>query len=300
MKKAAILFFILAAALLPAANEKVKNIRVPAGTTQTGNINAFNASLDIAGKVDAAVFLVGGSLRLSGEVSGDVICLGSRVTIAAGAVIGRDLIVIGGSIDKDPGCRISGDYYYVRSREDLKKIARTLLPFLPESGGLNFIRISKIFLWFILALLTLSLLPGPVSRGADMLLKSPLRHGATGLLALLVFFLTLVIFILLSLVLIGIPLLVALLASYFLILIFGRTVVFYAIGSKIISGLKFRENSIPAIILGTVVYAAFKLLPWFGTPLLIAMDIFAIGIGVGYFLKAKSLGSRVQSIGSRG
>ncbi len=260
---------------------------VPAGTTRAGNINAFNARLEIAGKVEAAIFLVGGSLQLSGEISGDVICLGSRVDIRDGAVIGRDLIVIGGSVRKDPGCRIGGEFYFVRSREDLKRITRTLLPFLPESGGLNFIRISKIFLWFILALLTLSVLPVPVGRAAAMLRKSPLRHAAIGLLALFIFFLSLLVFILLSLVLIGIPLLFALLAAYFLVLIFGRTVVFYFIGAGITSVLKIKENAILSIILGTVFYALLKLLPWFGAPLLICMDLFAIGIGVGYFLKRK-------------
>jgi len=287
MKKAVVLVLALAGAFLLPAAAKDRSIVVPAGATRTANINAFNSQLNIAGKVDAAVFLVGGSLRLSGEVSGDVICVGSTVDILAGATIGRDLIVIGGTATKDPGCRIGGDFYFVRSREDLKKITRTLLPFLPESGGLNFIRISKIFLWFILALLTLSLLPVPVSRAVASLHKSPWRHGATGLLALVAFFLALIIFILLSLVLIGIPLLVALLASYFLILIFGRTVVFSFIGAAIVAKLKVRENAILAVVLGTAFYALLKILPWFGAPLLIALDIFALGIGVGYFLERK-------------
>ena len=289
MKKAAILLFLLGGSLL-AASANAKEIRVAAGATHRSNINIFNGRLDIAGKVDAGVFLVGGRLQLSGEISGDVICLGARVDIGEKAVIGRDLIVIGGSVTKAPGCKISGDFYYVRTREDLKKIARTLLPFLPESGGLNFIRVTKIFLWFILALLTLSVLPLPVHRAADMLRKSPWRYGGFGLLGLLIFFLALIIFILLSLVLIGIPLLFALLASYFLILIFGRTVVFYLIGAKLTAALKWKDNAIFSVILGLVFYGLLKLLPWFGAPLLIAMDLFAIGIAVGYFLKRRKTG----------
>ncbi len=287
MKKSLLLAFILISGALLAAAKNDKDIRVPAGETRTANINAFNSFLDIAGKVDAAVFLVGGRLRLSGEISGDVICLGSQVDIQSRAVIGRDLIVIGGHANKAPDCKISGDFYYLRTREDLKKITRTLLPFLPESGGLNFIRISKIFLWFILALLALAILPLPVNRAAAMLKKTPLRYGSIGLLALFIFIFALLIFIILSLVLIGIPLLLALLVLYFLILIFGRTVIFYFIGNRIASFLKLKDNAILFVILGTAVYALLKVLPWVGSLLLVGLDIFAIGISVGYFLERK-------------
>jgi hypothetical protein len=283
---------LLGSALLGAAKND-KDIRIPPGATHTANINAFNSFLDIAGKVEASVFLFGGRLRLSGEVSGDVICLGSQVDIMDGAVIGRDLIVIGGSVNKAQDCRLNGDFYFVRTREDLKKIARTLLPFLPQSGGLTFFKISKIFFWFILAMLTLSLLPGKIEQAAEMLKKSPLRYGALGLLMLLVFVLLLLIFIILSLVLIGIPLLLALLGLYFLVLIFGRTVLFYLIGSRIATVLKFKGNAIFFIILGTVIYALLKIVPWGGLPLLIFMDIFAIGIGGGFWLKRRKRGSRV-------
>jgi hypothetical protein len=287
MKKTLLLVFILiGGTLLPAAKNN-RNILVAPGSTHAGNINAFSSSLDIAVKVDASVFLFGGRLQLSGEVSGDVICLGSQVDIKDGAVIGRDLIVIGGSMNKALGCKINGDFYYVRTREDLKKITRTLLPFLPESGGLTFFKISKIFFWFILAMLTLSFLPGKVTQAAEMLKKSPLRYGAVGLLTQLIFILLLLIFIILSLVLIGIPLLLALLILYFLVLIFGRTVLFYLIGSRIASVLKLKGNAIFFIILGTAIYALFKIIPWFGVPLLICMDFFAIGIGGGFWLKRK-------------
>jgi len=298
MKKNLVLFFLLAAcAALLAAAAGDKTIAVPAGTTSPGSINAFNSALVIDGKVEDGIFLIGGSLRLSGAVNGDVICLGSQVDIGEGAFIGRDLIIIGGRLAKDPGCKINGEFYYVRTREDLKKISHTLLPFLPESGGMTFFRVSKIFLWFILVMLALLLLPLQVSRAAAMLKKAPLRHGAFGLLAMLAFILLLLVFIILSLVLIGIPLLVLLIAAYFLILIFGRAVLYFAIGSAIAAAFKINGSPVLFVVLGTLVYALLKFVPWIGAPLLIIMDIVAIGIGVGYFLKYKGLGSRVQGTG---
>lgn len=287
MKKVLLLAFILlSGAMLPAAKNS-RNILVPPGTTHVGSINAFKSFLDIGGKVEETVFLVGGRLQLSGEISGDVICLGSQVDIKDGAVIGRDLIVIGGRLEKAPGCKINGDFYYIRTKEDLKKITRTLLPFLPESGGLTFFKISKIFFWFILVMLCLLLLPLQVNQAAEMLKRSPLRYGANGLLTMLIFILLLLVSIILSMVLIGIPLLLALVVLYFLVLIFGRTVVYYFIGSKIAAVLKFKGNAIFFIILGTITSALLKFIPWIGVPALILMDIFAIGIGSGFWLRRK-------------
>lgn len=287
MKRVLILVCVLTCSIMLLAADSNKIIQVAPGTTHVGSINSFKSFLDIGGKVQDSIFLVYGRLKLSGEISGDVICLGSQIEIKNGAVIGRDLIVIGGSLHKAPNCKINGQFYYVRTKEDLKKIVSTLLPFLPESGGLTFFKISKIFFWFILVMLTLLLRPVQVNQAADILKKSMLRYGAFGLLTLFIFILLLLIFIVLSLVLIGIPLLLTLVIIYFLGLIFGRTVVFYYIGQQIASVLKLKRNAIFFIILGTAAYALLKFIPWFGVPLLIIMDIFAIGIGVGFWLKRK-------------
>jgi hypothetical protein len=289
MKKALVVFFLLiwAGLFLSAAANK-KQICVAVGETYAKNINAFQQDLEIKGRVNGSVFLVGGTLLLEGVVMGDAICLGAQVNIKAGAVIQRDLIVIGGHLNKAEQCKINGDVYYVRSKEDLRQITRSIIPFLPESGGQTFLRISKIFFWFILVMLALLVMPVKINQAADMLGKTPLRYGAIGLLALLIFILLLLSFIIMSLVLIGIPLLIILMLAYFLVLVFGRTVVFYCFGSKLSSALKLKGNAVFFVVLGATVYALVKFIPWLGVPLLIAMDIFAIGIGVGFCLRKKS------------
>ena len=103
MKKALLLAFSCSPAACCRRRRATKRSPWPRARPVAGSINAFNARLDIDGKVDESVFLVGGSLRLNGEVSGDVICIGSQVEIGDGAVIGRDLIVIGGQPGQGPG-----------------------------------------------------------------------------------------------------------------------------------------------------------------------------------------------------
>ena len=285
-----LLFFLVAAGLLLSAADG-KEIKVAAGEIRTTAINAFNTSLRIQGKIDESIFLVGGTLILDGEVSGDVICIASKVAIGENAVIGLDLIVIGGNLEKAERSKIGGQLYHVRTQKDLKKIAGSMLPFLPESGGLTFFKISKIFFWLILTLLTLLILPAAIGRAAVMLGEAPLRHLLRGLITLLAFALLLLSFLLMSIVLIGIPLLIMLIAAYFLLLIFGRAVVFYFIGARIAAAMKLKVGAPIFIVLGVAIYTLLKFLPFPAALLLIVMDIFAIGSGVSFILRRRKSGA---------
>jgi len=285
MKKSIGLILLLASGLLAA--REAKEIRVAAGETRSSAINAFNTRLEISGKVDESVFLLGGSLRLEGEVTGDVICIAARVDIGGQAVIGRDLIVIGGQLRKAEPSRVGGEVYNIRTREDLKKIARSLLPFLPDSQGFTFFKVIKIFFWLILSLLALAIFPTAVGQAASALAEAPLAHLWRGILALLAFLLLLFAFLLLSFVLIGIPLLIVLMAAYFLLLIFGRTAVFYFIGERISRSLRLKASALSFIILGIALYALLKFVPYAGPLLLVLMDLFALGIGASTILRRK-------------
>jgi hypothetical protein len=290
MKKTIGLILLLAAAGLLMAGVDKKEITIARGEIRTSALNVFNARLAIDGKVDESVFLLGGSLRLDGEVSGDVICIAAQVEIGEKAVIGKDLIVIGGNLRRAEPSRIGGTLYNIRTREDLKKIAGSLLPFLPETGGLTFFKVIKIFFWLILSLLALAIVPVALSQAAAMLAEAPLRHLGRGLLTLLAFLLLLLLFLLLSFVLIGIPLLIVLMAAYFLLLIFGRATVFYFLGDRISRFFKLRANATLFIFLGAAVYTLFKFIPLAGAWLLIIMDLLSLGVGAGFILrKRKSL-----------
>lgn len=287
MKKYSLLLFFLAVGglLLGAAGDK--EITVARGETRGKAINAVNARLAILGKLDESVFLLGGSLRLDGEVTGDVISIGARVEIGETALIGRDLIVIGGTLEKAEQSRIRGEVYNIRTGNDLKKIAGSLLPFLPESGDMTFFKVIKIFFWLVLSLLALAVFPLQVAQAAAMLPKAPLRHLGRGLLALLLFLLLLLAFLLLSFILIGIPLLIMLMAAYFLVLIFGRAAVFYFIGDRASRGLRLPASPALFIVLGVAAYSLLKFIPFLGGALLVIIDLLAAGIGVGYFLRRR-------------
>ena len=82
MKKTLPLLALLLAACAPGLAAQERQIAVAAGETRSTPINALRAQVDIRGRLDESVFLLGGRLRLEGQVSGDVICIGAEVEIA--------------------------------------------------------------------------------------------------------------------------------------------------------------------------------------------------------------------------
>lgn len=286
MKRALLAALLLASTgILPAAAPR--EIIVAAGETRAAAVNAFKARVEIRGRLDESLFLVGGSLRLGGEVSGDVICVAADVEIGPGAVIGRDLIVLGGRLRRAGDSRVAGRVYDIRSREGLRQVTASLIPFLPESGGMTFFKVIKIFFWLILALLALAVFPAQVAQASGMLPRAPLRHLGRGLAALLLFLVLLLAFLLLSFLLIGIPLLIVLLAAYFLGLIFGRAAVFHFVGERACRFLRISAGPAFFIVLGAAVYTACKFTPYAGGVLLALMDLLAVGVAAGYFIRRR-------------
>jgi len=290
VKRALLAALLLASTgILPAAAPR--EIIVAAGETRAAAVNAFKARVEIRGRLDESLFLVGGSLRLGGEVSGDVICVAADVEIGPGAVIGRDLIVLGGRLRRAGDSRVAGRVYDIRSREGLRQVTASLIPFLPESGGMTFFKVIKIFFWLILALLALAVFPAQVAQASGMLPRAPLRHLGRGLAALLLFLVLLLAFLLLSFLLIGIPLLIVLLAAYFLGLIFGRAAVFHFVGERACRFLRISAGPAFFIVLGAAVYTACKFTPYAGGILLALMDLLAVGVAAGFFLRRRRASS---------
>jgi len=277
-----VLFLLPLTALFGSDLKLVKSLDVPAGSNHTGSIVSFGGEIDIAGRVEKSLILIGGRLRLTGQIDEDVICIGTRVHIAETGHIKGDLLVIGGELDRDPLSRVKGEFFYFRF--DLKKIENTLIPILSDARTITFLKIIKIVIWFIIALLVLLLLPDKVFRAEEIFAKNILKCGLIGLISLFIFLLLLVFFIVLSFLIIGIPLLLGLIALYFLILILGRTAMFYFIGRQLWRFLFRKEATAPAllVLLGALLYGVLKFLPLLGPFVLGVINVVELGIGVAF------------------
>ena len=285
---AAVLF--LMCAIVFAASSTQPNMVIENGQTYPKSIASLGREIEVRGNVEESVYLIGGKLIISGNIGQDVICLGSHVEIRDGANIQKDLIIIGGSLVRAETAKVGGEFFYIRTRDDLKKFAQSLLPFLPGSADISFFRIIKVFFWLIVSLVMLAVFPAKIAEASALLEKRWRKVGVIGIVAFLFFILFLLAFIVLSLILIGIPLLLILIAGYFVVLVFGRTVAFYFMGSKL-SSLLNRKSINPTffVLFGVLTYGIFKFIPVAGVLFLIFLDIFVIGIGVGFFLRKKLL-----------
>jgi len=96
----------------------------------------------------------------------------------------------------------------------------------------------------------------------------------------------------LSFFLIGIPLLFLVLFGFLVVLVLGRTVLYCFVGQQALSRLFRRQVSLLASLLGGIAcYALIKFLPLGGPFILLGLDLFTVGTGVGYLLKRRLFSS---------
>lgn len=282
-----ILFFFTSFLSAVSGNPGESNVSIPQGVTYEGSILSFKGELDVKGRVADSILLMGGRLTLDGEVENDVICINSTVKLGSKAMIKKDLYVIGGSLEKESGARISGEVFHFKL--DLKRIENSLLPVLSDSGSLSLFKIIKVVLWFVITLLVFAVVPHRIYKAEEYFDGHHLKIGVIGVIGLLTFVFLLFVAILLSFIFIGFPLLLALIILYIVVFVFGRTVMFYHIGSKLNGLLKIKTNIAPAIFIltGAIFYALLKFVPLVGAIILITINIFELGIGAGYFFRKR-------------
>ncbi|MCP4215993.1 MAG: hypothetical protein GY765_15170 [bacterium] len=293
MKKSILLlaFLCFCACGLSASDFKMeKDLTIPAGEIYPQSIICFQGKITVQGAVKSSVLMIGGELVLDGEVGEDVICMGTTVTIGKNAHIIRDLYVIGGTLKKDEGVKIGGEYFYFKF--DMEKIENTLLPFLGDSSTITFFKAVKTILWFIIALVVFALFPDKISRAEEIFDTHRMRICTIGLMSVFSFIFLMFCSILLSLIYIGIPLMIMLILLYFVIYVFGRIAMFYFIGRKF-AGLIKKRNIASAVLIMmgilvyAVVYAGISFIPIVGSVVVVLLNIIELGIGIGYFMRKR-------------
>jgi hypothetical protein len=285
----ALLAFVVLIGLLSAAGAQHSGSRIGYRETivvsadeSRENIFACGADIRVEGEVRKTVFNCGGTIVVSGEVGESVVGIGSGVTLKSAAVIRGDLVVLGGTIEKEPGFRIDGDTVYISGSDITSKLfregARGIFAFSFWPIIVIF-KLVKIFIWFLLALLVASLFPKQVVFASDQIRKSFWPTFATGLVAFILFIFAVIISAVLCLLLIGIPILVALAMAGFVIKVFGRVVVFYLIGESLARSLhRERVSALGGAFLGLLVLAIIGFVPVLG--FLITSFLGALGWGV--------------------
>ncbi len=284
------LFALVAMAPLaapPAARAEVgtqKEIRVAPGETQD-KIFSLGGHVLIEGTVRDDVFVIGGSITISGEAGQSVVGIGSHIVVKSTAKIGEDLAALGGTLEKEPGCTIGGDTIYFQTREIGDKIFKdgvfqgvfslSLIPVIVV------IKLVIIFLWLIAAAVGVALFPKPIAFAAGEIRKHFWPALGTGVVAIIVFTMLVLMAALLSFVLIGIPIALALAVAGFVIKVFGRLAVFYLLGESLLKALGSKKAAaMGAVLLGLFVFSLATFVPVLGFFFGLVMNAVGWGIAI--------------------
>jgi len=251
------------------------------------NILTFGGEVLVEGKVKESVIAFGGKITIAGEVGDLVLGFGTIIILKSTAVIKGDVASLGGSLEKEPGCRVDGDTIYFKTSEDVRD-------FLDEGlKGILSISLFPLFLvfklisftiWLILGIIMALIFPRQISSSSNHIRKSFLPVFAIGFVAIIIFVGLAVFSALLCLILIGIPLLLALIFLAIIIQIFARVTVFYFFGESLMAAFgKSKPSAIAATLIGLVLFSLITFIPVLG----LIISFFLSVIGWGATLKTK-------------
>lgn len=283
---AALGFFILAPLAVPAAAQSRvgadRDITVSAGETQD-KVFSLGGHVVVDGTVREDVMVIGGSITISGEVQQSVVGIGSHIVVTSTAKIGQDLAALGGTLEKEPGCSVAGDTIYFQTREIGDRLFKDgVLDWALSLSIIPIILVVKlvaIFLWLLVALLGVALFPKPLAYAAGEIRRHFWAVLGTGFAAILVFTLFVLFAALLSFILIGIPLALALGVAGLIIKVFGRLAVFYFLGATVLGGYRGRNvSAMGAVLMGLLLFSLAGFVPILG--FLFTLVLNAVGWGV--------------------
>jgi hypothetical protein len=227
----------------------------------------FGGGVNVAADevVNGDVVAIGGHVNVEGEVRGDVVAVGGGLTLGPRASVANNVVVVGGRLQRDPGAHIGGEIQEVGIGSvdfDRWNWGSNPLSFWSRSMvGSAFALVGTVARLAILCLLAaVVMLVGReyVERAAARATLEPLKAGAIGLLAQLLFLPILIITIVVMVItIVGIPLLILIpfgILALALIGLVGFTAVAYRVGHYVAGRLGWStENPYLTTVGGIVV-----------------------------------------------
>lgn len=256
-----------------------QEIIVAPGESQK-NIMTFGSRVQVEGRVQESVVVFGGEIIVSGEVGGSVVGIGSRVIIKSTAVVNQDVVVLGGTLEKQPGCAVKGDTVFFPTGSKLTgEIIKKGIFF---QLGAIFLALKLIGLFFgiLLTIFVVGLFPRQVNLAASKIQSDFWPVLGTGLAAILIYVGLILLSVVLMFVLIGIPLFFVVMSLGLVIKVFGGTAFSLFIGQSFLKALGIQKmpHIIWTSIIGLVLTTFLGLIPVAG--FLFSLVVSLVGWGV--------------------
>jgi len=247
------------------------------------NVILLGGSALIEGLIEENLVALGGRVTLSGTVKGDVIGLGAQVVLKPTATVEGDVVCIEGTLEKEPGCRIGGDTNFFKISHLIPKfeggwrgfMAMSLVPFI------LIFKLIMVFLWLLVTVVVVSVIPHRVTFGSEQIRKNFGPVMGTGVLGLVIYIFLVIMAALMCIVLIGIPILLALLAAHFFITIFGQVAVYHFFGDSLAKAFgNSKASPLGAALLGLLLVSFLTFIPFLGLLVSLILNFLVFGVAV--------------------
>ena len=260
-----------------------KDITVKRDETKQNAIS-FGGAVTIEGEVKENVINFGGTIIVDGNVGELVLGIGSTIRMTERAVVEGDVVCIGGLLTKEDKTLIKGDTIYFEMNNE-KGVGRFFNKGLGGMFGLSLIpffliiKLISLFIWFLVSIIVAAVLPAQLSFASDQIKKNFWPIAGTGLISILFFSLLILVTALMSLILIGIPLFLALVIIGFIIKVFGRVILYHFIGRSL-AGTMGNKGASPvlSVIIGCLVVSLITLIPVIGALASLVLSIIGWGV----------------------
>lgn len=264
----ALLFWGLLLVGVASAQNSASQPEVIRGDSES-TVYALGNSVRITGTAKEAIAL-GGDVIVEGTVEGDVATIGGSVIQKAGARIGGDVMVFGGTYRaEDAHANRKPEaitIMYAGYQQELGDMMRNPTGLFSPHWSPSYlgIRLLVILFWFVVSLAFTAVMPGTISRGVARLQLTSLRVAAIGLIGMVAIFAG----VLLCLKLIPEPISVVIgllaLSLWFVAGLFGR-VILYAATGRWLQRKYFpiaKHSEAVALLLGTSFWVLLTSLPY--------------------------------------
>jgi hypothetical protein len=228
-----------------------------------------NVTVEEGERVDGDVVAIGGAVRVNGIVTGNTVAIGGGLSLGPHSEVEGDAVAIGGGLSREEGARVGGkvvdmpianfDFGRWRWNPVFGRGFPFVLPFAGAAAGLLALMgtLMRVFVLCVLASIVLLVARDHVERVGARAAAEPLKAGAIGLLAQLLFLpLLIATIVVLVITIIGIPLLVLIpfaLLGLAVVGVFGFTAVAYYVGRIVRAQLSWHtDNAYLAAVTGVV------------------------------------------------
>ena len=226
-----------------------------------------------AGEVLTSLTMIAGDAKLEGSVTENVVVLGGNVELTPSAKVNGTLYIIGGAvtgnIEKAKNLQVSNRWQMIPAAVKLLMHPWTFWKITKETD-LRLMSI-KFVLFLFMYLLVVAIFPRPINAVGELLTHRPVGSILFSALMLVVIPL---IFVLLTLSIVGVPFMLLGLSALLPLAICGKAAIFLTLGGTLFSG---RLKPL-AVIFGYILYFMATALPYIDWITFLVVNTMGIGI----------------------